>query len=152
MGTEEGFEEAWVGGFHGSGDHDDHAGFQFFCGLGVVEVGIQNLHVAAFVAVVLDGDGGEGFPVLNGVCACAGGNRLLRHVTGFGGSGLGSELDGFELCVFFDEIVDLVSQICGFDLGEGEALAEFSDESVVAFFGDVVAALFGERSFGGKVE
>ncbi len=153
MGTEEGFEETGVGGFHGSGDHDDHAGFQFFCRFGVVEVGVEDLHVAAFVAVVFNGNGGEGFAVLDGVGACAGGDGFLRHVTGFGiCGGLGGEFDGFELCVFLDEIIDLVAQVRGFDLGEGEALTEFCDESVVTFLGDVVSALFCERAFGGEVQ
>lgn len=118
-----------------------------------MEVGVEDLHVAAFVAVVLDGDGSEGFSVLDGVGAGTGGDRFLRHVAGLGcGCVLGGEFDGLEFGVFFDEVIDLVAEVCGFDLGEWQALTEFRDETVVAFFRDVVAAFLGERSIGGEVE
>ena len=135
------------------GNHDDHAGLEFFSGFGVVKVGVENLHVAAFVAVVFYGDRREGFAVLDGVGTSAGGDWFLRQVAGFGGGvGLRGEFDCLEFGVFFDEVVDLIPKVCGFDLGEWESLPEFCDQSVVAFFCDVFAALFCERALGGEVE
>lgn len=43
-----------------------------------MEVGVENLHVAAFVAVVFDGDGCEGFAILDGMGACTGRDWFLR--------------------------------------------------------------------------